>query len=173
MVIGKRRHVSAVSRRDQFSEEKGISQMTDPLTEILRTDAWRLSEHAVETEPTPVIAIHAAAQSPRHAQIPGDLENSSPRPVATVVHRRVLNHDCRCRWRATGVTSGVTSPGRRAFCPESPAPSIAIRYPALSEGCTQPGRRLPPQHAQWPGRHMTRLRLPWPGLQMRLRHSDG
>jgi hypothetical protein len=75
------RHIMAVFRRRQFSEEKGICHMTkatiaklpdpsgfspDPLTEVLRTGERRLIEQAVEAEPSH--AEHAAREFPQHSR---------------------------------------------------------------------------------------------------------
>ena len=68
----------AVSRRRQFSEEKGICHMTkspitefpdpsgsspDPLMDILRSGACRLIEQAVEAELAMLLAAHAGEET--------------------------------------------------------------------------------------------------------------
>jgi hypothetical protein len=86
------RHIMAVFRRRQFSEDKGIFHMTkatitklpdpsgfspDPLTEVLRAGARRLIQQAVEAELTALLAAHAGEQTEdgrarlvRHGHLP-------------------------------------------------------------------------------------------------------
>jgi transposase-like protein len=86
------RHIMAVLRRRQFSEEKGICHMTkptitplpdpsgfspDPLTDILRSGARSLIEQAIEAELATLLAAHAddktgddRARLVRHGHLP-------------------------------------------------------------------------------------------------------
>ena len=86
------RHIMAVLRRRQVSEEKGVCHVTkstitqlpdpsgvspDPLTEVLRSGARRLIEQAVEAELATLLATHADEQTEdggarlvRHGHLP-------------------------------------------------------------------------------------------------------
>src|SRR5690554_5197817 len=175
------RHIMAVFRRRQFSEEKGICHMTnatitmlpdpsgfspDPLTEVLRSGARRLIEQAVEAELATLLAAHAGEQAEdgrarlvRHGHLPEREVMTGVGPVPVKVPR--------LRDRAAGVekirfTSAILPPYlRKAKSIEELLPWLYLR--GISSGDFQEALAalLGPNAAGLSATTISRLKADW------------
>jgi putative transposase len=175
------RHIMAVFRRRQFSEEKGICHMTkatitklpdpsgfspDPLTEVLRTGARRLIEQAVEAELTALLASHAGEQTEggrsrlvRHGHLPEREVMTGIGPVPVKVPR--------LRDRATGAekirfTSAILPPYlRKAKSVEELLPWLYLKGISTGDFQESLAALLGPNAAGLSSTTISRLKAVW------------